>query len=158
MYQHWFTHRNHPHHTMFARLYQCFEKMGLFVPGALVEDRVERGHLRLKKCLRELATTSQLAHVPLPMPWVQISLQWCESCKNKTSRKYKVWGPTTSHLMFDLSVVFATEHRESCLSCTSLVYWWGLLHKRWLPAETATFGTTRIHTQCSYDFTRRDSM
>ena len=25
-------------------------------------------------------------------------------------------------------VVFATEHRESCLSCTSLVYWWDLLH------------------------------
>ena len=29
-------------------------------------------------------------------------------------------------------VGFATEHRESCLSCTSLVYWWGLLHKIWL--------------------------
>ena len=47
-----------------------FEKMGLFVPAVLVEDRVNWGHLPLKKCLRELATTPQLAHVPLPMPWV----------------------------------------------------------------------------------------
>ena len=44
-----------------------FEKMDLFVPGALVEDSVKQGHLRLKKCLRELTTTHQLAHVPLPM-------------------------------------------------------------------------------------------
>ena len=29
-------------------------------------------------------------------------------------------------------VVFATENREFCLSCTSLIYWCGLLHKRWL--------------------------
>ena len=86
----------------------AFEKMGLFVPGAWVEDHVKRRHLRLKKkCLRELATTPQLVHVPSPMPLVEISLQCCESCKNKTSlhtssRKYKDWGPTTSHVVFDL--------------------------------------------------------
>ena len=46
-----------------------FEKMDLFVPGALVEDRVKQGHLRLKKkCLRELTTspptsTRAIAHV-----------------------------------------------------------------------------------------------
>ena len=107
MYQERFPNRNHPHHTILPAFINAFEKIGTFVPGALVQDRVKRGNLRLKKCLRELETTPQLAHVPLPMPWVQINLQCCESCKNKTythttSRKYKDWGPTTSHLVFDL--------------------------------------------------------
>ena len=106
----------------------AFEKMGLFVPSALVEDRFKRGHLRLKnKCLRELATTPQLAYVSLLMPWVQINLQCCESRKNKTSmhttsKKYKDWGPMTLHLCSICPVVFTTEHRESCLPCTSIVY------------------------------------
>ena len=87
MYQERFPNRNHPHTQCLLAFISAFEKMGLFVPGALVEDRVKSGHLRLKKkCLRELATTPQLAHVPLSMPWVQISFKCCESCKNKTSR------------------------------------------------------------------------
>ena len=89
----------------------ALDKMGLFILGALVEDLIKQGHLSLRKCLRELATTPQLEHVPLPMPWVKISLQCCKPCKNKTSmhttsRKYKDWGPTTSHLVYDLSSDF----------------------------------------------------
>src|SRR5678815_815655 len=68
-------------HTEITHTTQCllaffsaFERMGPFVPGALVKDRVIRGLLRLKKrCLRESPTTHRLAHAPLPMPWVQIS-------------------------------------------------------------------------------------
>ena len=75
-----FPNRNHPHHTMFARLYQRLWEDASLHAYALVEDRVKQGHLLLmKKCLRVLATTPQLAHVPLPMPWVQMSLQCCES-------------------------------------------------------------------------------
>src|SRR5678816_2665502 len=90
----------------------AFEIMGPFVPGALVEDRVIRGLLRLKKrCLRESPTTRRLAHVPLPMPWVQISRLWFGSCKSKASmhttyRKYKDLGQTTSHPVCDLPVGF----------------------------------------------------
>src|SRR5678816_3009586 len=63
-----------------------FEIMGPFVPGALVEDRVIRGLLRLKKrWLRESPTTRRLAHAPLPMPWVQISRLCFGSCKSKSS-------------------------------------------------------------------------
>ena len=102
-----------------------------------------------KKYLRDLAKTPQLVHVPFPMPWVQIILQCGESCKNKTSRKYKDWGPTTSHLVFDLFSGFATEHRESCLSCTSLVYWWSLLHERWLLQQQKQPHLGRWESTCS---------
>ena len=111
MYQELFQNRNHPHHTMVARLYQRLLEHGSLHPRC-IGDRVKREHLCLKKkCSRELATTPQLAHVPLSMPWVQVSLQCCGSCKNKTSmhttsRMYKVWSPTTLHLMFDLSSGF----------------------------------------------------
>src|SRR5678816_1565487 len=90
----------------------AFEIMGPFVPGALVEDPVIRGLLRLKKrCLRESPTTRRLAHAPLPMPWVQISRLWFGSCKSKASmhttyRKYKDLGQTTSHPVCDLPVGF----------------------------------------------------
>ena len=107
-----------------------------------------------------MATTTQLAHVPLPMPWVQISLQCCESCKNKTfmhttSRKYKDWGPTTSHIMFDLSSGF----------CNGASWILPFLHKSCLlmrpasqdmatsTAEIATSGMARIRTQCLSEFT-----
>ena len=81
--------------------------------------------------------TPQLAHVPLPMPWIQISLQCCESCKNKPpcipAPESTRTGAQRLHTSCSICpVIFAKEHRESCLSCTSLVYWWGLLHKRWL--------------------------
>ena len=128
----------------------AFEKMGLFVPGAFVEDRVKRGHLRLKKCLKELAMTPQLTHVPLPMPWVQISLQCCEFCINKTSmhttsRKYKDWDPTTSHLVFDLSSDF----------CNGASWILPFLHKSCLlMRQKHTSGTTRIRTLCSSEFSR----
>ena len=130
MYQEWFPNRNHPHHTVLARLYQRLREDGFFfIPGALVEDRVKREHLRLKKkYLRELAMTPQLAHVPLSMPWVQISLQCSESCKNKTSMHTTFRNTRTGTQRLHTScsicpVVFATKHHESCLSCTSLVYW-----------------------------------
>ena len=69
IYQERFPNRNHPHHIMFARLYQRLCEDGSHRLIALVEDRVKRGHLHLKKkCLRELAMTPQLTHVALPMP------------------------------------------------------------------------------------------
>ena len=98
--------------------------------------------------------TPQLAHVSLPMPWVQISLQCRESCKNKTtmhttSRMYKDWGQRLRTSCSICPVVSATEHRESCLSCTSLVYWWGLIYKRWLIQQQIQPHLGRRESACS---------
>src|SRR5678816_2885332 len=111
-------------HTEITPTTQCllafisaFEIMGPFVPGALVEDRVIRGLLRLKKrCLRESPTTRRLAHTPLHMPWVQISRLCFGSCKSKASmhttyRKYKDLGKTTSNPCAICPVVSADVHR-----------------------------------------------
>ena len=105
-----------------------FEKMGLFIPGALMEDRVKRGHLRLnKKYLRELATTPQLAQVPLPIHGFKSVFSAASLARTKPpcipppeSTRTGAQRHRTSCLV--CPVVFTTEHRESCISCTSLVY------------------------------------
>ena len=112
MYQERFPIRNHPHHTMFARLYQRLREAGYLRPRCIGgRPRQTRTPGFEEEVLERVGNDPHLAHMPLPMPWVQISLQYCESCKNKTpmhtaSRKYKDWGLTTSHLVFDLSSGF----------------------------------------------------
>src|SRR5678815_1265492 len=141
----------------------AFEIMGPFVPGALVENRVIRGLLRLKKrFLRESPTTRRLAHSVLPMTWVQISRLWFGSCKSKspmhtTYRKYKDLGQTTLHPVCDLpggfygaSIILPFLHM-SCLPIRRASHVMATS-----TAETATYGTRTISTQCSSEFTRRN--
>ena len=75
MYQEQFPNRNHPHHTMFARLYQLLREDGSLHPLCIGgRPRQTRIPAFEEEVLERVGNDPSLAHVPLPMPWIQISL------------------------------------------------------------------------------------
>ena len=85
MCQERFSNRNHPHHTMFANLYQRLREDGSLRPRCIGGRPRQTRTPAFEEVLERVGNDPQLAQVSLPMPWVQINLQCCESCKNKTS-------------------------------------------------------------------------
>ena len=89
--------------------------------------------------------------------------RWGEHCFISGSHLwtcvYKDWGPTTPHLVFDLSSDFwnGASRIPPFLHKSCFLMRPASQEMATSTAERATSGTTRIRTQCSSEFTRRDS-
>ena len=129
MYQERFPNRNHPHRRMFAHLLQRLREDGSLRPRCIggrprqtrkpaFEEEVLEGvgndpststHA-ICPCHGFKSVFSAASLARTKPPWIQPP----ESIRTGAQRLR-----TSCSIC---SVVFATEHRESCLSCTSLVF------------------------------------
>ena len=113
MYQEWFPNRNHSDLTMFASLYQRLREDGSLRPRCIGgRPRQTRSPAFEEEVLERVDNSPSTSTRAISHAMGSISLQCCESCKNKTSMhttcgKYKDWGPMTSHLVFDFPSSFS---------------------------------------------------
>ena len=115
MYHERFSNRNHPHHIMFARLYQRLREDGSLHPryigGRPRQTRTPAFEEVLDRVGNDPSTSTRASVIAHAMGSNQSSV--LRVLKEKTSmrttcRNYKDWGPTTSHLVFDLSSDFCS--------------------------------------------------
>ena len=155
----------HPHHTMFASLYQHLREDWTLRPRCIGgRPRRTRTPAFEEEVLERVGndpstSTPAIAHAMVSNQSSVLRVLQEQNRHAYHLQKVQEVGPNDSHLVFDLSIGF-------CNVASSVL---PFLHKSCLlmmpasqamansTAETTISGTTRIRTQCSSEFTRRDS-
>ena len=112
MYQKRFPNRYHAHHILFARLYQCLREDGSLRPRCIGgRPRQTRTPAFEEEMLERVGndpstSTRATAHAMGSNQSSVLRVLQEQNLHAFHLRKYKDWGPTTSHLVFNLSSGF----------------------------------------------------